>query len=91
MAMQNKGERRRDENYKKYRKYSMGRFALRKSTFIILKINAKLKQLPRNIIVSTGTMIVQYILLSIEASTTFSLILRTWTCHDIIDHCVTYT
>jgi len=61
MAMQNKGERRRDENYKKYRKYSMGRFALRKTTFIILKINAKLKQLPRNIIiVSSGTMIVQY-------------------------------
>ena len=79
MAMQNKGERRRvrDENYKKYRKYSMGRFALRKTTFIILKINAKLKQLPRNIIVSTGTMIVQHILLSIEARTTLSLILRT--------------
>ena len=77
MPMQNKGERRRvrDENYKKYRKYSMGRFALRKTTFIILKINVMLKQLSRNIIVSTGTMIVQYISLSIEARTT-SLILR---------------
>ena len=79
MAMQDKGERGRvrDENYKKYRKHSMGRFTLRKTTFIILKINAMLKQLSRNIIVSTGTMILHYILLSIEARTTFSLILRT--------------
>lgn len=77
MAMQNNGERRRvrDENYKKYRKHSMGRFALRKTSFIILKINTMLKQLSRNIIFSTGTMIVQYILLSTEARTT-SLILR---------------
>ena len=78
MAMQNKGERRRvrDENYKKYCKYSMGRFALRKTTFIILKINAMLKQLSINIIVSTGKLMVQYILLSIEARTAFSIILR---------------